>query len=146
MSDEPTRLRNHVTRSKRVKLSAVMAADMVGIVAAAKQTGIPESSIRVWRDKPEYAEIRARTREELAEDVKLAAILTWQRVIELAPTMEARDAIFASDKATTILQLLTGAATSRAEFRDVTDAFDDHEKDALSAILREAAEGIHAGD
>lgn len=137
MEPTPIRQRNHVTRPKRQKLAAVMAAEMVGIVQASKQSGIPESSIRVWRDKPEYAEIRAKTREDLADEVKLAAHLAWRRVIELAPVMEARDAIFASEKAATILQLLSGEATARTETRTLTDAMDDHERAALRSVLEE---------
>lgn len=132
-----TRQRNHEMRPKRVKLAAVMAAEMVGIVQASKETGIPASSIKVWMDNPAYAEIRTKTREDLADEVKLAAHLAWRRVIQLAPTMEARDAIFASEKAATILQLLSGQATSRTEVRDITDTLDDHERELLGRILRE---------
>jgi hypothetical protein len=123
-------------RSKRVKLSAVMAADMVGVVAAAKQTGFPESSIRYWRDLPEFAEFRANTRRELGEDVKLVAFLAWKRVADTMPTMEPRDAIFAAEKATTLLQLLSGEATERTE--TITDGLDDHEKAALRTAIKNA--------
>jgi len=125
-------------RPKRVKLAAVLAADMVGVVAASKQTGLPESTIRYWRDKPEFAEIRARTREELAEEVKAVAHLAWQRVAESMSTMEPRDAIFAAEKATTLLQLLSGDATARTESVTLTDGLDDHEKAKLKAVLAEA--------
>jgi hypothetical protein len=126
-----------VTRPKRVKLAAVMAADMVGVVQASKQSGIPASSIEVWMNKPEYAEIRTRTREDLAEEVKAVAHLAWARVAETLPTMEPRDAIFASEKATTILALLRGEATSRTETRDLTGDMDDHEREALRKVLED---------
>lgn len=140
----PIRQRNHVTRPKRLKLAAVMAADMVGVVQASKQTGIPESSIRVWIDKPEFAEIRAKTREDLAEEVKVVAHLAWRRVGDLMPTMEPRDAIFASEKASTILALLRGEATSRTETRDLTDTLDDHERAALRSIVDEVLAATEA--
>ncbi len=143
---EPTPIRRKRVdgRPKREKLAAVMAAEMVGVVQASRTTGIPESSIRVWREKPEYAEIRAKTREDLAADVKLAAHLTWRRVIELAPMMEARDAIFASEKAATILQLLSGEATSRTETRDLTDTLNDHEREQLRKVLDEVLAEVEA--
>ena len=146
MSD-PIRKRTD-NRPKRVKLAAVMAAEMVGVVQASRETGLPESTIRYWMDKPEYAEFRAKTREDLAEEVKIAAHLAWQRVAQTLPTMEPRDAIFAAEKASTILQLLSGQATSRLEHRDLTDTFDDHEKDLLRDVLARVVEEapVDAGD
>lgn len=143
---EPTPIRRKRTdgRSKRVKLAAVMAAEMSGVIQAEKQTGIPESTIRYWMQKPEFAAIRAKTREDLAEEVKVAAHVTWARVVELAPTMEARDAIFAAEKAATITSLLSGEATSRTEHRELMEGMDDHERELLGGILREAAEKVEA--
>jgi hypothetical protein len=120
-----------------VKLSAVLAADMVGVVAASKQTGIPASSIEVWLNKPEYAEFRTKTREDLAEEVRVAAHLAWRRVSDTMASMEPRDAIFAAEKASTILQLLSGEATTRTESRDITADLPDHERETLSAAIDE---------
>lgn len=125
--------------TRKQKLSAVMATDMVGVVAAAEASGIPATTIEYWLHKPEFAEFRTKTREDLAEEVKLAAHLAWKRVVDTAPTMEPRDAIFAAEKAATILQLLTGEATSRTEHRDLLEGFDDHETDAVSDWLLELA-------
>lgn len=126
-------------RSKRQKLAAILAAEASGVVMAERETGIPESTIRYWMAKPEFAAIRAKTREDLAEEYKVAAHLTIKRLVELAPTMEARDVIFAAEKVTTLLQLLSGAATSRTESREILSDFDDHEIDAVSEWLREQA-------
>lgn len=129
--------------TKRQKLATVMAADMVGVVAASEQSSIPESSIRYWAQKPEFAEYRARAREEMAEEVGIVAHLAWQRVAEAlrAGTLEPRDALFAADKATTLYQLVSGEATSRTETRDITDTMTQEQKDALAdeidAWLRE---------
>lgn len=138
---EPTPIRKRVDgRSKRVKLAAVMAAEVSGVVEASRQTGIPHATISYWASKPEFDEIRRKTREDLAEEVKIAAHVTWARVVELAPTMEARDAIFASEKAATIMSLLSGDATSRTEHRELVDGMDDHEREVLQGILRAASE------
>lgn len=123
----------HRQYTKRTKLSAVMAAEMSGVVAAEKQTGIPESTIRYWMDKPEFAEVRAKTREELSDEIKVAAHLAWQRVIESMPTMEPRDAIFAAEKATSLQILMTGGATARTETRDISGTLSD--LDLIGALV-----------
>ena len=125
---------------KRTKLAAVIAADMVGVVQAEKQSGIPESTIRYWMDKPEFAEIRAKTREDLADEIKVVAHLAWQRTAEALRdgTIEPRDILFAAEKATGLQLLMSGEPTSRNELRDITKEFDDHELDLLrDAIERE---------
>lgn len=108
--------------TKRQKLSVVMAADMVGVVAAADGSGVPESTLRYWAHQPEFAEYRARAREDMAEEVGIVAHLAWRRVAEAlrSGTLEPRDALFAADKATTLYQLVTGEATTRTEQRDIT--------------------------
>ena len=108
--------------TKRQKLSAVIAADLTGVVATADGSGIPESTIRYWAQQPEFAEYRARAREDMAEEVGIVAHLAWRRVAEAlrAGTLEPRDALFAADKATTLYQLVTGEATTRTEQRDIT--------------------------
>ena len=129
--------------TKRQKLSAVLAADLTGVVATADTSGIPESTIRYWAQQPEFAEYRARAREDMAEEVGIVAHLAWRRVAEAlrAGTLEPRDALFAADKATTLYQLVTGGATTRTEHRELLGDFDDHEKDAMADWLRKIALG-----
>ena len=126
------------TYTKRQKLAAVLAAEMGGVVQAERQTGIPESSIRYWMESPEFAEIRAKTREDLADEIKVVAHLAWQRIAEAlrAGTMEPRDALFAAEKATGLRLLMAGEATERTEHRDITDGLDDHEREALNEAIR----------
>jgi len=134
--------RRYERRPKRVKLAAVMAAEAAGVTEASRQTGIPHQTIAYWLQNPEFAEIRRKTREDLAEEYRVAAHVTIARLVELAPTMEARDVIFAAEKAASMLQLLSGAATMRAEISDVTAVLDDHEtaqlSDAVQALLESA--------
>lgn len=124
--------RAHVVRSKRVKLAAVLAAEAAGVVAAERQTGIPEATIRYWLNDPQFTEIRAKARADLAEEYKVAAHLTVSRMVELIPTMEARDVIAAAEKSVTIMQLLSGQATNRTETRDITDTMTPDAVDALA--------------
>jgi len=113
------------TYTKRQKLAAVLAADIGGVVQAEEQLGIPESSIRYWMDKPEFAEFRAKAREEMADEIKVVAHLAWKRIAETIGTMEPRDALFAAEKATSLHLLMTGEATSRSEHRDISDLDED---------------------
>jgi transposase-like protein len=122
--------------TKRTKLSAVMAAEMSGVVEAERQTGIPESTIRYWMEKPEFAQFRAKTREDLSDEIKTVAHLAWQHVAESlrSGTMEPRDAIFAAEKATSLQILMTGGATARTETRDITGSLEDTDvRDAIRA-------------
>ena len=82
----------------------------------------------------------------MAEEVTLVARLAWRKVAEglQAGTFEPRDAIFAAEKATAAMQLLTGQATQRVE--TVTDGMNDHEKDALRAVLDDAIRAKEAAD
>lgn len=114
-----------------------MAAEMVGLTEASEQAGIPKSTVAYWLDDPKFEPFRTRTRENLGEAVGVVAHLAWQRVGEALRdgTMEPRDALFAAEKATTLLQLLSGQPTSRAELRDITDTLDDHERATLRKLL-----------
>ena len=130
--------------TKRQKLAAVLAAEMGGVVQAEKQTGISESTIRYWMDQPEFAEVRAKTREDLADEIKVVAHLAWQQIASAlrAGTMEPRDAIFAAEKATSLQLLMSGDATSRTETRDITGTLSD--LDVIAAV-READALTSAG-
>jgi len=125
--------------TRKQKLSAVMASDMLGVVAAADQSGIPATTIEYWLHKPEFAEFRTKTREDLAEEVGIVAHLAWQRVAEALKRgdLEPRDALFAADKATTLYQLVTGEATQRTEQRDITAELKPEEAAALANDIDE---------
>lgn len=125
--------RRRYTRSQ--KATAVIAAEMATVAAAAEQTGIPESSIRYWLDDPKFAELRAKTREEAAEGFGVLIHMTQERLRELIPTMEARDLITLAGVATDKAQLLSGQATQRTESRELVDELDDHEREALRKAI-----------
>ena len=135
--------RQYQRRPKRVKLAAVMAAEMSGVTAASEQTGIPATTISYWMHRPEFAEIRSKTREDLADEIKTVAHLAWKRIGEALADgeLEPRDAIFAAEKATSLQILMTGGATARSEVRDITGTLAD--ADVIEAIR--AAEQAAAG-
>lgn len=133
---KPTPIRSRRTYTRKEKLSAVLAADMVGLTVTAKQTGIAKQTIAYWLDDPKFGPFLTKAREDMAQEAKVAAHLAWARVAELAPTMDARDAVFAAEKASEYYQLLTGEATSRTESRELLADFDDGERQAVSDWLR----------
>lgn len=122
---------------KRTKLAAVMAAEMGGVTQASEQLGIPKNTIQYWLERPEFAQFRTKTREELQGEIKVVAHLAWQRLGEnlQAGLLEPRDVIFAAEKATDKLLLMGGEATTRTESRSLLDDYDDHERAALKAAI-----------
>ena len=104
---------------------------------AGKRLGIAGRSIRRWREDPELAEMVLKTREETADDVKVAMILTWELLIERlkAGEIDTRDLIVLGGVAFDKFQLATGGATARSESRDITGSLSDAD---VIALVREA--------
>jgi hypothetical protein len=129
--------------TKRTKLATTIAAEISGVTQTAVATGIPHQTISYWMNDPELGEIRRKTREDLADEIKAVAHLAWQRVAATIRdgSMEPRDAIFAAEKATSLQILMTGGATARTENRDITGTISD--LDLLAAITE--AESLTSG-
>ena len=132
------------TRGKRqpraFKERAVLLADALNSAdEAGKRLGVAGRSIRRWRDDPELAALVLKTREETADDVKVAMILTWELLIERlkAGEIDTRDLIVLGGVAFDKFQLATGGATARSELRDITGSLSD--LDVIAAV-READE------
>lgn len=134
----------HRRYTKRQKLATVMAAEMTSLTETAETTGIPKSTIKHWLDDPEMAQLRTKTREDMADDLKVVSHLAWNFVARSLRegTMEPRDAIFAAEKATNLQILMTGGATSRTETRDISSSLSD--ADVIEAI-RAAEDYARAG-
>ena len=130
--------------SKREKVAAVLAADASSTLAAAEASGIPESTLRYWLDKPEFAKLRENAREGIAEDALMVARLAWKKLGQAIADgqLEPRDLVIATGMATDKSQLLNGAATSRTEARDITGTISDAE---LVAAVREAEQIASGG-
>ena len=77
---EPTPIRQHRRYTRRQKATAVVTAAMTSVLAASEATGIPERTIGYWLEKPEYAELRAKTREELASGSIVLAHLAQEAI------------------------------------------------------------------
>jgi len=90
---------------------------------------------------PEFATLRARTREEVAE---LFWVVVQEGVQEVRKGLNSEEPLRDKAQAIGILYdryaLLSGQATSRTEHRDLTASLDDHER----ATLRDLIEGALA--
>jgi transposase-like protein len=118
---------------EHTKLRIIAAADLSSITAASETSGVAGSTIRRWLDDPKYAEVRAKTREDLADEFKAIAHLglaVLRQRLE-AGEIETRDLVPVVGVAVDKSQLLTGAATSRSESRALTDDLSDTEKQRL---------------
>jgi transposase-like protein len=127
--------RQHRRYPKATKAALVLLADQSSISAAAEAGGVPRKTLEYWLDRPEFAELRLRAREQMAEDVLTTAKIGWARLAERLPDMDDGDLIDAVELATTKGLLLSGEATSRTEHRDLTADLPDHERQALADVI-----------
>lgn len=132
--------------SHRSKVTAVIAAEMTSLQAAADAQGIPPTTLAYWMDQPEFVTLRTKTREDMAEESRTLAHRTLGEIARRLPDFEPRDLTVLYGVLVDKGQLLSGGATSRAEHRDITDQWDDHEREALAKVLRDAVEeAVDAG-
>lgn len=134
----------HRRYTRRQKATAVVAAMASSVAAAAEQAGIPESTVRYWMDTPEFAALRAKTREEFAEETRTLAIKVLGEIKRRIDEFEPRDLSVLFGVLTDKAQLLSGAPTSRTETKQLTDGMDDHEKAALRTVIDHALEEVEA--
>lgn len=111
------------------KAEVIGLAEVVGIRPASRRSGVPESTIRGWRESPDFAQLRARKRDEVAAEVWAAFQTGVRRVVDLLPMTEDLSKVAI---ATGVLYdkhaLMSGEATSRTESRSLTDDLTDDEK------------------
>jgi len=122
--------------TKRQKLRVVGMAVVEGTTAAAEHAGVPESTLRYWMDRPEFAALRDKTRDQVADEMWATIQVGIKAVAEgLSSDAPLRDKATAVGILYDKFALLTGAATSRMEARDISGTLSDI--DILDA-LREA--------
>jgi hypothetical protein len=124
--------------TRRQKATAVIAAEMSTVAAAALHAGIPETTVRYWMDEPEFVLLRAKTREEVAVETRTLAVKALGEIRRRLGEFEPRDLTILYGVLTDKAELVSGHATSRSETRDITDALDDHESEVLAGIIRDA--------
>lgn len=113
-------------------MTAVIAAEMSSIPAVAKSSGIPETTIRYWMEEPEFVALRAKTREDMAEESAALAHKTLGVIRAKLAEFEPRDLTVLFGVLVDKAQLLTGQATNRTETRDITDRMTPEQMDALA--------------
>ena len=123
--------------SRKTKMATVIAAEMTSLTAASEASGIPLTTAKYWYDSPEFAELRTKTREDLAEESMSMAHLVLSEIKRRIGEYEARDLSVLYGILTDKGQLLSGHATSRTETRDLTDTLDDAEREALRNAIDE---------
>lgn len=135
----------HRRYTKRQKAEAVAHATMSSTEAAAAGLGIPESTIRYWLDKPEFAELRTKSRDAVADEFWAAIQVGLKEVANGLRDPEApfRDKAIALGILYDKHALLTGGATGRTESRDLTGTISDGD---IIAAVREAEALTGAGD
>lgn len=134
--------------TRKTKAAAIIAATVSTAAAAAEAQGIPESTIRYWLDSPQFAELRTKTREEMAAGSMVLAHMAADELGKKirAGEVEPRDLATIYGIAIDKGQLLAGAATSRSETRDVTDTLDDHERENLRNAIDTYLAGVPVQD
>ena len=130
---------------------AVGIAAVAGFAEASRQTGISESAVRAWYEKPEYAELRDRTKEIATSEWWAGVQLAFRRSVELLdrtddPVKAATAGAIMFDK----MALSRGDVTTRSEV-STFHGYNDHEKRAIADLLRkalapDAASPADAGD
>jgi transposase-like protein len=135
---EPIPIRKRRNYTKRDRAKVVGASEVMGIRPAARDAGVPESTIRHWRAMPEMAQLRAEKKDEVAADTWATFQLGVRRVAELIPQTEdvqrvATAAAIMFDK----FALMMGQATDRVETRDVTATLPDDELEAVTTSISE---------
>jgi hypothetical protein len=139
------------------RATAITLAQAKGTKTASAETGIPERTIGDWLSDPRYAELRAKTRDDIAEQSKVIAQLAGGEIASRIRAGGFKDTalVMAFGVAIDKLQLLSGEATARTEVRDLGRELSDEE---LRAELRrvwtrpdqdgaaEAVEGTPAGE
>ena len=133
----------HRRYTKQQKAEAVAEATMTNSEVASEKLGIPQTTIRYWLDKPEFAELRTKSRDEVAE--RMWSVIQLG-VDEIAKGIQGDAPL--RDKATAVgilydkHALLTGGATGRTESRDITGTLSDLE---VALHIRAANDLVAAG-
>lgn len=123
--------------TKRQEATAVMAAAMTNVSAAAEQTGIPRTTIQRWIDEPWAVELRQKTADDLGDEMRVLALLATEELTKAVRggKVGPRDLIPLMGVAVDKSQLLSGKPTGRTEHRDITGSLPDHEAEALADAI-----------
>ena len=126
----------------RQRATAAGIAIVEGPTRASEETGIPRKTIEYWLDKPEFAELRLKTREQVAEEMWSGIQVGLREVVKgLTGDAPLRDKSVALGILYDKHALLTGGATGRTESRELNDLPDSAYVDALREAVHLAGSG-----
>jgi len=129
-------------RPQSERIQAVSLAVLDGPAAAARQTGIPENTIREWVDRPEFVELRERTKEAVADEWWAIVQKGMRRVADLLGSAEDLQKVaVATAIVTDKMLLLRGEATMRTE-STLLRGRSDHEQRALADLINRELERL----
>ena len=126
------------------KTAAVAEAERTNVLRASESTGIPRKTLEYWYHDEEFASLRQKTRDDLADGSIVLAMLAQGELVRRIRLGKLSDqALVAAfgvgiDKA----QLLSGMATARTENRDITGSLSDLD---IRAAVREAQDLARGG-
>jgi len=126
-------------RPQAERVAAVAIAEVRGVDVASEQTGVPQRTIRLWMDRPEFAELRSKTRDELADGFRVLAHLAQSKLIQSIDSMEPRDLTILLGVSTDKHLLMSGEATGRTE-STLLRGRSDHEQQLLADVLNRELE------
>ena len=115
-------------------------AEMKGQTVAAEETGIPLTTINQWYHRPEYVELRTKTREDVADQFWAAIQIGLKAVVDGIEDGKLSEKAIALGVLYDKYALMTGGATGRTESRELNDLPDSayveaiHEWQRLTAI------------
>ena len=122
---------------RQFKAEVVADAERTNLTTASETHGVALSTLKYWYEHPEFADVRAKTREEVGQGSVVLALVAQGELVRRVRSGNISDQALvaaygvAIDKA----QLLLGGATARSENRDITGTISDAE---LVAAIREA--------
>ena len=131
--------------TKRTRVTTVIAAELSSNVAVSDATGIPESTIRLWRNDPELAKYCDKARDELGEGATMLAHRALELISARLPDFEPRDLTILFGVLVDKAQLLSGGATSRLESRDISGTLSDADVILALAAAEDYARTGHSG-
>ena len=123
------------------KAKAVGLAVVHGVTETERRTGIPKETVQYWTQRPEFAQLRTTAREVVADQFWAAIQLGLRAVVDGLdnPDVPLRDKQQALATLYDRHALMTGAATSRTESRDLSGTFSDAD---LADTVRSYAERV----
>ena len=131
--------RRRYTAKQRAEAAGIAVVE--GVTAAERDTGIPKNTIQYWLDRPEFVQLRTKTREQVADELWSVIQVGIQEVAKgIVGDAPLRDKSVALGILYDKHALLRGDATVRTENRELHDLPDSVYVDAVRA-----AEAVLAG-